>query len=52
MEGFIGGDKEAFKKVSDINVISRYEKSERFLDKVYKGVINLGYGVSTVLART
>jgi hypothetical protein len=52
IRGFTGGNKKAFKKASDINIINRYRESERFLDKVYKGVTNLRYGTSTVLART
>jgi hypothetical protein len=42
----------ALKEIFNINIIGRYGKSERFLDKIYKSVINLEYGASTVLART
>jgi hypothetical protein len=52
MRGFTGENKETFKEASDINIIGRYGGNERFLDKVYKSVIDLGYGASTVLART
>jgi hypothetical protein len=52
MGGFTGGNKKAFKEVSDVNIVSQCGKSERFFDRVYKDVTNLEYGVSTVLART
>jgi hypothetical protein len=48
----IEGSKETFEEAFDVNIVNRYGESERFLDRIYKGVIDLGYGASTVLTRT
>jgi hypothetical protein len=50
--GSAGKNKEALKEVCNINIINRYERSERVFDGIYIGVINLEYGILTVLART